>query len=436
MAAVERREAARRRSLRIGLVTLIGAILVTTFAVTSQNGLPGYVPGVDRAEVRAVFADTGALRAGDEVRIANVRSGFVESITLVDGQPVVDMRLEGGRQVYADASAGIGARSALGQKFVELDPGEPEAGELSGPIPVGRTVPSVELDQVLDTLDKKTRESAASMIRQTGGGLAGRGNDLSDGLRALPEILEDLGSVSEALTADDGADTAALLRTANGLASHLTGQEQQLADLVEQSGRTFEALDPDDGKVLGELLEAAPPTLVEVRAALQSLDEPLARTSSAARSLRPGAVALGRATPSVRGLLREAVTPLSKVPDVSGQTEIVVDQLTPLLEDARPVVQQLGDTLRRAQRPLTTIAPYSDEVLLFFTNAYSALSQGDAAGRWLRFFPVVNPEILYSSVPVRGPLVQRDPYPAPGAAKDHRTTQLGDRLIDELGDVG
>ncbi|HSV41211.1 MAG TPA: MlaD family protein, partial [Nocardioidaceae bacterium] len=115
MGALARREAARKKSVRAGVAALVAVILATVFAVTAQNGLPDYVPGVERTTVRAAFVDTGALRAGDDVRIANVRAGFVDSIDLVDGTPVVTMKLDNGDTVYADATAQIAARSSLGQ---------------------------------------------------------------------------------------------------------------------------------------------------------------------------------------------------------------------------------------------------------------------------------------------------------------------------------
>ncbi|MEN8674050.1 MlaD family protein [Nocardioides sp.] len=426
MGASSRKAAGRRQSIRVGFVTLTLVVLVVLFAITAQNGMPDYVPGVSRTEVKAAFSEAGSLREGDDVRIANVRAGFVDKIELVDGQPVVTMKLDGGRPVYRDASATIGARSALGQKFVELDPGTSSEGELETTIGVDRTTPTIELDEVLGALDPATRERLGQTLRATGRGVEGRGQDLSDGLQALPPMLDDLEQISEALTADDGQDVTAMLEAADVLATSLEDQRSDLAVLVRSMGSTLAAVETGDGAPLEATLKQAPGTLGRVRDALVSLDQPLARTGSAARVLGPGAVALGEATPSLRGFMRESIPSLRKVPGVSSEAKPAVDALTPLLSDARPVVDQLGDTLRRSQQPLTTIAPYASEVLLFFVNAQSALSQGDGAGRWLRFYPVLNPEIFLSSVPIRSPLTQRDPYPAPGEAKNHRTGQIGD----------
>ncbi len=421
MAAIARKERTRSRSVRIGSATLLGAAAVTAFALTAQNGMPDYVPGVSRTSVEVQFEDAGALRAGDDVRIANVRAGFVEAIELVDGTPVVTLELDDGRLVYDDASATIGARSALGQKYVELDPGTPDAGVLAGPIPAERTSGSVELDAVLDTLDARTRKATGTALREIGGGLAGRGRDLNDGLAHLDDDLRDLGTIAAALDSGGGADLTALLRTTASLASALDGQQAQLAALTRDTGITLDALAVDDGRQLAEAVRQAPGTLHDVRSALASLDGPLGDTRTAVVALRPGVEALGAALPDTRAFLRDAVKPLRKVPGVAGDADPAVRALTPVLADAQPLVGDLGTLFTRAQPPLATLAPYSAEVSLFFSNAASALGQRDSAGGWLRFYPVVNPENVIGNLPIRNPLLQREPYPAPGGAPAHLT---------------
>lgn len=426
MGAKARLERKRRGSVRAGLLTTVVIALMLTFAITAQNGLPPYLPGVDRTTVKVAFTDVGALRAGDDVRIANVRSGFVSSIDLVDGKSIATLKLDGGRPVYEDASVTIGARSSLGQKYVELDPGTKSAGEIRTTIPSDRAASSIELDTVLDTLDAKTREAAGSTVREVGTGLAGRGQDLHDGLGALPQMLPDIGTVAKALSEDGGQDLAQMLRAADTVSRSLTAQEDQIASTTRQVSDTLDAVATDDGQALRDTITAAPEAMTDVKAALDDLNGPLAATRRAVTELRPGAQALGDATPDVRGLLREGVVPLDKVPGVAKRAVPAVERLTPTVRDARPLVQQLGTTFDRAQSPLSILAPYSDEVLLFFQNAASALSQGDAAGRWLRFYPVPTTESVSGALPLRDPTASREAYPAPNTAKDHyESTPLG-----------
>lgn len=421
MSAVVRRVAARRKSSRIGLGLLASAVLVVAFALTAQNGIPSYVPGFGRTQVVAHFTDVGALRAGDEVRIADVRSGFVEDIDLVDGEPVVHMRLDGNREVYADASVTIDARSALGQKYVDLDPGTSGAGPLEASIPLDRTTEPVELDDVLNTFDQKTRTRTQSMLRQVGGGLAGRGAALNEGLQEIDGLLADVATVSDALATDQGADLTRVLRAADLLSSGLVGQQQQLARLTADLATTMEAVGVDNREPLGQTLAKAPSTLRDVRGALATLDEPIADTAQAVTALRPGARALALALPDTRGLLRESVEPLSLVPGVSRDADQAVTALTPVVEDARPVVRQLGTTVTRAEPLLRYMAPYGPEFESFWRNFASTVLQRDGDIGMLRIHAIINQEAVSGILPVESPLTRRDPYPEPGAAERHRT---------------
>lgn len=429
MGAKARSDQLRRKAVRAGLLTFLGAALVAAFAVTSKNGLPSYLPGVGRTTVSAEFETLGALRVGDDVRIANVRSGFVDSIKLVDGHPVASMQLEHSRKVYQDAKAEIGARSALGQKYIELSPGHSTAGVMPAGTTIARnrTESAVELDEVLDVFDESTREATGSTLRNVGGGLKGLGPDLNDGVRALPSILPDLATISKALAQDDGADLAQMLKAANLLTSGLQNQGDQIAATTQQLDTTLAALAVDGGKPLDTTIQQAPETLNNTRAALKALNGPLVSTESAVRKLSPGARALGAATPDLRGLLREVVTPLSKVPDLADDTTPAVERLTPTVAEAEPLVGQLGTAFSRAQVPLSVLAPYSKELTVWVNNVASVLSQGDGAGRWLRFYVTVDPEGLLSTVPVGDPTASREAYPAPGAAAKHReNSPLGD----------
>lgn len=422
MSATARRRAADRRSFLIGLGALGVAVMMLMFAMTAENGIPSYVPGVGRNEVTAQFTTVGALRAGDDVRIANVRAGFVSDIDLVDGKPLVRLQLDHGREIYNDASATIGARSALGQKYVELNPGSPSASVLDGSIPADRTRPAVELDEVLDVFDAKTRAQTQTLVREVGGGLIGRGSDLNDGLRDVDDLLFDVAKISDALAVDDGADLTRLLQAAQLLSSSMAAQEKELADLTGNMAETADAFATADGKPLRETLDEAPEAFRDVRGALRSLDQPLDDTAEAARALRPGIGALADALPDTRGFLREAVRPLRKVPGVAKQADKAITTLTPVLHDARPVVHQVGTTVTRAQRPLTTVMPYTPEIVTFFENFVDVLhDNGDGLG-WVRLMPALHPEGLTTTI--GGQLfTHRDAYPDPGEAATQRTGQ-------------
>lgn len=417
MSGITRRVRARRRSVLLGVVVFALFFALVGLALTAQNGLPGYLPGVERNAVKIAFDDVGSLRKGDDARIANLRAGYVEAIELDGEQPVVTIALDGDRPVYSDATAAIRDRSVLGQKYVDLTPGDRAAGELApdAVIPASGSADVQELAKLLNVFDMPTRDAAGSTLRQVGGGLMGHEQDLNDGFDALPSILPNLGTVSESLAADDGRDLAGMLSAADRLAAVFTGREQRIAELTGQLDTTFAAFNADGGEQLAAILQKAPVALAETRSALDALRGPLGSTELAMGRLQPGAEALGEATPDVRGFLVDGVSPMRKVPGVADAAEPAFEDLSPTFTDAQPLARQLGATMSRAEEPLSVLAPYSPEIWRFFTNFAAANNRGDGDGHWLRvFLQFSQPEQYIGSAPIADPTVSRDPYPDPG----------------------
>ena len=417
-------KAARRRAMAYGVVVFLVFAAVLWTAISAGGGLPGG----DEQRVRAAFDEVGSLIVGDDVRIGNVRAGRVSDIELKGNQPVVTLTFDEHREIYRNAAAGISARSSLGQKYVEIDPGDPSSGEL-GPgqvIAATKTKNANDIAELLDTFDKPTRQALRSTLREVGGGAIGRHHDFAAGAKALPAILGDLGAVSRALSADGGAGVESLLNATDDLARSFHQHEQDLTHLSQNLATTMRSINADDGDALEAVLDRAPATMRDTRAALSGLAGPLAETKHAMSGLRPGAEALGAATPNLRGVFREAQEPLGKVPAVAEQAEPTVDGLTSVLRDARPLAPQVAKAVSRARQPVEYMSPYAPEVALFFKYLRAALSYGseELGGNWLRVVPIFRPENASGAIPVADPTVNRNAYPDPGEAARDRTNHI------------
>jgi len=423
----------RRRAVVLGAGVLIFFVALVSLSLVSQQGLP-FAP---RTTVKAAFEDVGALRTGDDVRIANVRVGYVQQVDLVDatnapsGQSklaVAILRLDGERPVYKNAqaiTASVGARSALGQKFVELNPGDPSAGLLPADavVPPVHTIGAQELSDVLAVLDEPTRQAIGSFVRNVGGGLAGHGKDFNLAAQAFPDVLPDLGTVSLAFANNGGRDTAALLRSTNELAVSFAGRQEQIGQLLGKLDKTFAGFNADNGAPLAQTLRMSPDVLRQTRAAFQSLDTPLANTALAARDLRPGGESLGKATPDFRDFLTGSRAPLDKVPGVSDDARGPLEDLRGTFDEAQSLSPMLIDTFGRGGPLAQIVSPFSPEAALFFTNATDALKNGNDNYHWLRVDTGLNGDSATDAIsaPIRNPLQKRDPYPAPGeAAKQYQ----------------
>jgi phospholipid/cholesterol/gamma-HCH transport system substrate-binding protein len=414
----------RSRTVLMGVAVLAAFTIAVFVALTAANGLPGS----SGTMVTADFSNINGLLAGNDVRIAGIRVGRVTHVDLTGGHAQVTFQLDDHRPVYRNATASIADQSALGEKYVQLVPGDASTPQLSGTDVLGldRTAPAQDISDLLGVLDGPTRDALGSTVRQAGGGAANHASDMRDGISALPTALPDLATISRALTANSGADTTQLLQAANSLAASFAGRQQDLRALLGHLSTTLSAVDTNGGQPLASALTTAPGALANVRDALHNLQNPLADTRSAVTALAPGASALGAATPDVRGVLRDGVAPLDKLTGVADQAVPAVDALTTTFTDARPLAPLANQALTTASHPLAALAPYAPEISLFFTYFSDAMRFGDASGHWLRIYPPIDPQLVTGLLPIADPTVSKDTYPAPGVAgNEHQTALLG-----------
>ncbi|MEV7379590.1 MlaD family protein [Streptomyces lydicus] len=417
MAAVSR---ATTRSFVIGVTGILVVGGIIGVGISASSGLPGKTT----TTVKAAFSDVGAaLQVGNDVKQNGSRIGRVSDLKYVNGQGVVTLELDGHVDVHSDARAAIFDQSALAKKFVELDVGS------AGGAPLGhriisskRTVNSADLDQLLNVFDGRTRAALTSTVRQLGDGTTGHSQDLHDLLEHAPAILDDLGTTSAALSKPE-TDLPALLKSADQLAGALNGHEEQLSGLVKELGVTARAVSVDEGRPLQATLKQLPGTLSSARTSFDALDKPLDNVRATLKTVVPGARALGKATPDLRGVLREGRAPLNRVPWVSKTAQPAVEDLTKTVAYARPLAPALSTGLRDVALPLSVLARYSNEVVTFFQRVESMVSTQ------------VSPEVHGARVGVgveglttaagsllKDPLQGQDVYPAPGQA-DHERSQ-------------
>src|SRR3954454_24571221 len=70
----------------------------------------------------AQFSEAGGLKPNDEVRVAGVRVGQVEAITLESGHVLVKFRIDKGTKLGNDTGASIRVKTLLGAMFLAVEP--------------------------------------------------------------------------------------------------------------------------------------------------------------------------------------------------------------------------------------------------------------------------------------------------------------------------
>jgi len=99
--------------------------------------------------VVANFDNVSGLAQGASVEVAGVQVGRVEAIRLTPGERArVTLRLQPGLQLHEDAIASVRTKGIIGDKFIQLSPGNSEKL-----IPVGGTIhdteSTIDLEQLI-----------------------------------------------------------------------------------------------------------------------------------------------------------------------------------------------------------------------------------------------------------------------------------------------
>jgi len=101
--------------------------------------------------VVANFDNVSGLGQGAPVEVAGVQVGRVEAIRLTPGdRAVVTLRLEPGLQLHDDAIASVRTKGIIGDKFIQLSPGNSEKLISAGGT-IHDTESTIDLEQLIST---------------------------------------------------------------------------------------------------------------------------------------------------------------------------------------------------------------------------------------------------------------------------------------------
>jgi len=209
--------------------------------------------------VNADFSNTAGLNPGlgQAVNVAGVRVGTITSAELRGGLAHVNMQIKPGKlkHVYADAHAVLVPNSPLKDMQVELYPGHPQAGAAPGSftIPVARTAPPVDSDELTAALDTDTRRYFQVLVNGVDKGLDGRSADVQALIRSLKPTAQQLEQVSSAL-AGRRRQLRRLVHSMAVLTTATASKDVQLGQVIQGGNATITALaNQAAGKGLGNI---------------------------------------------------------------------------------------------------------------------------------------------------------------------------------------
>jgi virulence factor Mce-like protein len=383
----------------VGAVTVLVTIVAVFLSYNANSGLP-FVPTYD---LKANLPNAAQLVKGFEVRIGGARVGFISKIEpkkRPDGSAYAQVTMKLDKEIEpvpADSTLLVRPRSSLGLKYIELTPGRGRAGLAAGStIPVRQATPAVvELDDLFNMFDDKTRVGSRNSLDGFGGGFAGRGQDINTAIAAFVPLLTDLEPVARNLSDPDTRLNRFFASLARAAAEAAPVAEEQ-ASLFVNLDASFTAFASIARPFLQETIsESVPSEEVAIRDFPRQ--RPFIRNNTAFfRELRPGVAVLPHGAPILADAFEAGTEVLPKTKQMNEDLADVFEALADFSNDptVRPGVQQLtrlASSLRptlRFLKPTQTTCNYGT---IFLRNVASLLSEGDANGNYQRFLVVSAP---------------------------------------------
>jgi phospholipid/cholesterol/gamma-HCH transport system substrate-binding protein len=351
-------------------------------------------------EYTLIFQSAGQLVTDDDVQVGGRRVGSVREIELTeDNQAAVRVVVE---EPYAPLREGTQAvirltsLSGIANRYIALTPAPGDAEELpdGATITTESTTDVVDLDQIFNTLDERTRGDLADVIKGFATQYEGKGEEAGQSVKYFSPLLSSSRRLVQQVTEDEAALTEFLVNSSRAVTT-IAERRDDLADLVTNANATADAIGSENvalARALGLLpttLRRANTTFVNLRATLDDL-EVLVDVSKPAtkdlapflRELRP---LLAAARPTIRDL-RLAVRRAGPDNDLVEATRLMPS----LQRAATPAFRSGRQALVKAQPVLEFARPYTPDFIGWVRDFGQGSANYDANGHYARIQPMFN----------------------------------------------
>jgi phospholipid/cholesterol/gamma-HCH transport system substrate-binding protein len=405
--------------LSVAARLIIAAFLVVTVLLFGVLGARFGGPTVDTGPVTRVHAsvpDTQGLPEQADVLVRGVKVGRVTGVSVRGASADVELTLTSAPALHPDASIRIGAKTPLGEPFVDLRP-----GSAAGRLDTSRALavrPSVEVDEALGLLAPRTRDDLQALLHETA---AVEPDALAGTVANLDRATRELRRLGAVLRGQD-ADVAETITSSRAVLDELGAHDDALRGIVRDGTATLNAAGASPA-ALRDALAQLPGVLTRTRATLDAA-EPLLQHA------RPVVADVREAAKPLSATLRAAVPALRDASALTRDLPALRRAATPVLAAARTLLPVAGAALDRAGPDLANVvpmvrylAPRNDTITAWFANTSALGQNGDSKGRWARFLVMLDPA---SAVGSPGGAPEGNAYTRPGDARHNAPYQPGD----------
>ena len=366
----------------IAIVALIAGVVLVV--VTLFGNGDGY-------RYKMLFQTGGQLVPGNQVLVAGQPIGTIDSIELTDdAQAEVEVTLERPLLEGSTAQIRLTSLSGIANRYIAVQMGPDPDEELpeDAILAADATTSPVDLDQLFNTFDTRTRKSLQKFIEGQATVYTGNTEEARETYKYFAPSLQ----AGERLLAELNYDQRSLSRflvEGGRVFGALASRRDDLSELTQNANEALGAIAAEN-EAFDQTLAALPPTMrqanttfVNLRAALDDLD--------------PLISDLGVAAPDLPGFLRD-VRPVARkaIPVIrnlrlairrGGETNDLTDALRDLpaaQRKARTAIPRANAAFAASQHIFEFARPYSPDLIALISKLGPGAGFYDFNGHYLR----------------------------------------------------
>ena len=394
----------------LGIALILGACAAGLLLATgaSDGGGSGY-------KVTAIFNNAFSVIPGEDVKIAGVKVGKIESLDVTDDQKAaVVLRIDraGFGDWRKDATCTIRPQSLIGEKFVECTPTQPhpvgtqpppllpeqDSGDYEGThlLPAAQTSRPIDIDLLNNILRLPYRQRLSIILNELGTGLAGSGADLNQVIRNADPALKETDKVLK-LLAGENKVLRDLARDSDAALAPLARERAKVVDFVDKAGNTAEAT-AEKRAAFEQNLEKLPAFLRELKPTMVRLGALSDEMSPVLEDLGAQAPAINRFIISLGPFSKSATPSLTSLGDAADVGRVALVKSKPIAQDLSKFGTEIRPLANNLSSLLTSLRDTGgiERLMDYLFYQVAAINGFDSYGHYLRAQLIVNLCSTYS----------------------------------------
>ncbi len=378
-----------RAGRMLAVAALAIVVLIAAYLVFSGGG---------GADYHLEMKEAGQLVRGDQVQVGGVPVGSVTDIALThDFKARVTIHVDSSLAPLHEgtiAEIRVPSLTGVANRLVALTPGPNNRPALAPgtTLPASKTREVVDLDQLFNTLDPKTRRGLQQVIQGSAEQYAGAGPALGKATEYFAPSFAAIDHFFSELTRDQGTFTSFLVESAKALTT-LAAHKESLSGLVEHGAQTFQAIGSQDSS-LARGLHQLPAVLNEGNKTFTQIPSTLTALTNLVNAQQPNTQALTTLFARLRPLVTTAtpvVNNFSQAISRPGANNDLTDAFAALPTLAKELTTASPNGVRALQEavPMTaSFGPYAPELQGAVRAFGQTTAYYDANGHYARISPV------------------------------------------------